>query len=197
MAVSESDGGRREAILDAAFERFARYGYRRTSLGDIAEAAGVSRPALYHYFKNREDVFGALSLRINKGVVEAVTAAAGQPGDTEARLTGVVEARVGWAFDLLHASEHGRELIDEKNRICAAAGIDANARFAALLAAILAKGEARGEVSLAATGMSAEEASRLLIDSLEGAIARETSEPAARNRVRVLARLFVGGLRAA
>src|SRR5687768_13297384 len=116
MALPEHDGTQREAILDAAFDRFARYGYRRTSLGDIAEAAGLSRPALYHYFRNKEDVFRALSQRINRGVVAAVTEAAGRPGDTEARLTGVLEARTGWAFDLLHASEHGRELIDAKNR---------------------------------------------------------------------------------
>ena len=65
------NGGAREAILDAAFRRFARYGYRRTSLGDIADEAGLSRPALYHYFRNKEDVFGALSLTFAVGLHRA------------------------------------------------------------------------------------------------------------------------------
>ena len=196
MATAEHEGGQREAILDAAFGRFAHYGYRRTSLGDIAEAAGLSRPALYHYFRNKEDVFRALSQRINRGVVEAVTAAAHQDGDTQARLTAVLEARVGWAFDLLHASEHGRELIDEKNRLCGAAGADTNAQFAALLERILARGEANGEISLGSIAMAPGEAARFLMDSVEGVIGRETVEAAARHRLRVLTQLFVGGLKA-
>ncbi|MDQ0465557.1 AcrR family transcriptional regulator [Caulobacter ginsengisoli] len=195
MAATDQEGGQREAILDAAFGRFAHYGYRRTSLGDIAEAAGLSRPALYHYFHNKEDVFRALAQRINRGVVEAVTAAAQREGDTLARLTAVVEARVGWAFDLLHASEHGRELIDEKNRLCGAAGADTNAEFAALLERILARGEARGEISLASVAMSPREAALFLIDSVEGVIGKETVEAAARHRLRILTQLFVGGLR--
>ena len=68
--------GAREAILDGAFRRFAHYGYRRTSLHDIAEESGLSRPALYYYFRNKEDVFRALVERINRGVVETVTKAA-------------------------------------------------------------------------------------------------------------------------
>ena len=196
MATAEHEGGQREAILDAAFGRFAHYGYRRTSLGDIAEAAGLSRPALYHYFRNKEDVFRALSQRINRGVVAAVTAAAHQDGDTQARLTAVLEARVGWAFDLLHASEHGRELIDEKNRLCGAAGADTNAQFAALLERILARGEVKGEISLASIAMSPHEAARFLMDSVEGVIGKETVEGAARHRLRILTQLFVGGLKA-
>ncbi len=190
----DQEGAQRDAILDAAFGLFARYGYRRTSLGDVAQAAGLSRPALYHYFRNKEDVFRALSQRINHSVVEAVTAAAQQDGDTLTRLTGVLEARVGWAFDLLHASEHGRELVDEKNRICAEAGIDADARFEALVATILAAGVKRGDVALAPTGLTAKTAARFLLDGLAGVIAHETNEASARSRLRLLAQVFVRGL---
>ncbi len=190
----DQDNAQRDAILDAAFGRFARYGYRRTSLGDVAQAAGLSRPALYHYFRNKEDVFRALSQRINRGVVEAVTTAAQQEGDTLTRLTGVLEARVGWAFDLLHASEHGRELVDEKNRICAVAGIDADARFEMLVATILAAGVKRGDVALAPTGLTAKTAARFLLDGLAGVIAHETNEASARARLRLLAQVFVRGL---
>jgi AcrR family transcriptional regulator len=195
MVANGVEGGQRDAILTAAFQRFARYGYRRTSLGDIADAAGLSRPALYHYFRNKEDVFQALSQRINRGVVAAVTEAAQQPGDTQERLTAVLEARAGWAFDLLHASEHGRELIDEKNRLCGAAGAEANAAFIDLLERILARGKAKGEISLATIGLSAREAAVFLTDSIEGVVGKETVESTARQRLRILTQLFVRGLR--
>lgn len=185
-------GQRREAILDAAFRRFAAYGYRRVSLGDIAEEAGLSRPALYHYFRDKEDVFRAVSERIQRGVVEAVTTAAAAPGTVEERLAAVLAARVGWAFDLLHVSAHGRELIDEKNRLCA--GGEANARFATLVEKILESGVRRGEISLKAARLTPATAARFLLDCLQGLLENETSESGARERLRLLTRIVVAGL---
>lgn len=185
----------RATILDAAFRRFARYGYRRTSLGDIAEEVGLSRPALYHYFRNKEDVFRALSQRINAGVVAAVAAAATQDGlGLEERLYAVMTARVGWAFDLLHASEHGRELIDEKNRLCGPTSAETNSRFAAVIAAILKQAAGQGEIELDRLEMSPDETAELLVACLEGVIEGVTDEAAARRRLRALARLFAGGV---
>ena len=196
MAEAQSSE-QRGAILDAAFRRFARYGYRRTSLGDIAEEVGLSRPALYHYFRNKEDVFRALSQRINAGVVAAIAAAAMQDGlALEERLYAVMAARVGWAFDLLHASEHGRELIDEKNRLCGPTSAETNARFAAVIATILQQAAGRGEIELGRLEMSPDEAAALLVACLEGVTDGVTDEGAARRRLKALARLFAGGVSA-
>ena len=41
---------RREQLLDVALEAFARPGYHETSMNDIAEAAGVTKPVLYQHF---------------------------------------------------------------------------------------------------------------------------------------------------
>lgn len=43
-------------ILDAATELFAARGYAGTSLQDVANATGLTRPALYHYFSSKEDL---------------------------------------------------------------------------------------------------------------------------------------------
>lgn len=48
---------KRSKTLAAAREVFLRHGYKRVSMSDIAEVAGVSRPALYVVFKNKEDIF--------------------------------------------------------------------------------------------------------------------------------------------
>ncbi len=47
----------RQAILDAAIERFGREGYRSTSVADIARDASVSGTAAYAYFPNKEALF--------------------------------------------------------------------------------------------------------------------------------------------
>ncbi|BDU71791.1 TetR/AcrR family transcriptional regulator [Mesoterricola silvestris] len=48
---------RDQQIIEAATSVFLRYGFRRTTMGDIAEAAGISRPALYLRFCNKEKIF--------------------------------------------------------------------------------------------------------------------------------------------
>ena len=50
---------RRVALLEAAFGVFARYGYRKTSMDEVARAAQISRQGLYLHFANKEDLFRA------------------------------------------------------------------------------------------------------------------------------------------
>ncbi len=51
----------RARILDAAFVVFTRKGFVRTTLNDIAEAAGVTRGAIYWHFRDKVELFNALS----------------------------------------------------------------------------------------------------------------------------------------
>ncbi|WP_165857208.1 TetR family transcriptional regulator [Marinobacter sp. JSM 1782161] len=53
----------REMLLDAAEQVFYEKGVSRTSLNDIAQAAGVTRGAIYWHFKNKHDVFEAMMER--------------------------------------------------------------------------------------------------------------------------------------
>ncbi len=54
---------RRQQIIDAAVQCFARSGIHGTSLDDIRLAADLSRGAVYHYFKSKEDIIDALRER--------------------------------------------------------------------------------------------------------------------------------------
>lgn len=58
----------REHLLLAALETFHKKGVARTSLNEIAQAAGVTRGALYWHFKNKEDLFDALFQRISDDI---------------------------------------------------------------------------------------------------------------------------------
>lgn len=50
----------REIITNAARAVFSRYGFRKTTMSDIAAAARKAKSSLYHYFKSKEDVFGSV-----------------------------------------------------------------------------------------------------------------------------------------
>lgn len=45
-----------EILLEAAFRVFAERGYRATRLEEVAEAAGVTKGAIYHHFEGKEDL---------------------------------------------------------------------------------------------------------------------------------------------
>ena len=47
---------KRAQILDQAMDLVMRYGYSRVTMDDIARAAGMSRPALYQFFRNKTDI---------------------------------------------------------------------------------------------------------------------------------------------
>jgi AcrR family transcriptional regulator len=56
----EANGSRREHILRVAARAFAEKGYRATSLQEIAEEVGVTRPAFYHHFKSKQEILAAI-----------------------------------------------------------------------------------------------------------------------------------------
>jgi AcrR family transcriptional regulator len=60
MAVHASEGARRAQILEAAKRCFARQGYYETKVDDIVHEAGLSKGALYWYFKSKEELLDAL-----------------------------------------------------------------------------------------------------------------------------------------
>ena len=57
---------KRESILAGAQVQFSRYGFRRTSMEDIAKETGVSRASLYSYFENKEEIFRDLSIVLHE-----------------------------------------------------------------------------------------------------------------------------------
>jgi AcrR family transcriptional regulator len=174
-----------EALLDGAMQQFARHGFAKTSMSDIAKASGVSRTSLYNAFPTKDDVFRALSGRINQRVHAAVVSAFAMPGPWDERLLGIVNARVGWVYELLHASEYGRELINEKNRICGGEVLAANDRFEAVVADLLTKnlpGSTDGPAL-----------ARVLIQSVNGILEKAETKASAERSIALLVGVFCAG----
>ena len=68
-----ADDGRRELVLTAALDTFARYGYRKTSMEDVARAAAISRPGLYLLFGSKRELFTAAVTQALDRTLTAVT----------------------------------------------------------------------------------------------------------------------------
>src|SRR5205085_4395008 len=79
--IAAARGERRERILASATSLFEENGFHGAGIDDIAAAAGVTGPAIYRHFKNKDAVlvalFDTLAGRLN-GILEAVAAHEGR-----------------------------------------------------------------------------------------------------------------------
>jgi len=186
-----------DAILAAAWVCFARYGFKRVALEQIAQEAGISRAALYLRFRNKEAIFRALSRKLHEQMQGAAETAAAQPGPLGARLEALLGAKLGQLFELVHASPHAAEILDENSRLCGDVSEEFRKRFLRVLRAALVEADTSGEIDLAAAGLEPAEAAELLLDSAKGLERAGFGGNPARHRRR-LARLiavFSQGLR--
>lgn len=101
-----------ELILDAAVEQFSKLGYAKTSMATIAAAAGVSRPALYQFFDNREDVFRSVLKRVLRGANDAALAGLEADGPLAGRLDRFLQRRFGDVIELVVNMPYGAEIIE-------------------------------------------------------------------------------------
>ncbi|MET7381654.1 helix-turn-helix domain-containing protein [Streptomyces sp. NPDC005526] len=111
---------RLKLILDAAYSCFTRHGVRRTTMDDIAREAGMSRPGVYQYVRNKEDAFRRLAARLLADALAGAHGAIEAQGDLRTRLTGALEAKLGLAVRLWRDSPaHAAELLGVDTRISA------------------------------------------------------------------------------
>lgn len=199
MPAKETVGIREksEAILSAALTLFGHYGYRRTSIDDIAQEAGIAKGTVYLYFKSKEEIFRALSQQLLDRVLSAAEDAANAQVPIEPRLRALIEAKFGYFFDLMHRSAHVRELIDAKNDLCADLFAQADRRYVLILTETLATAVAAKELRLDGVGLDAAAAAELLVRSASGLGtygATPLTQAAFRRHLHALVRVFVVGL---
>ncbi len=73
---AEQSEATRNALLDAARSLFGERGFAAVSTEEIVQAAGVTRGALYHHFKDKQDLFTAVVERVEQEILERVASAA-------------------------------------------------------------------------------------------------------------------------
>lgn len=94
-ALADPDDSRRTRLLDAALATFVRYGFRKTSMEEVARAAGLSRQGLYLHYATKEDLFRAVLRHFLESGHAAVSASLKADADLEAKLVGAFDAWLG------------------------------------------------------------------------------------------------------
>jgi AcrR family transcriptional regulator len=78
---------RREAIVDASAEVFARNGYHATGIAELCEVNGLGKGAFYHYIGSKEELLAAIHDRVMDEVLAGAERVAAAGGDPAAQLT--------------------------------------------------------------------------------------------------------------
>jgi AcrR family transcriptional regulator len=155
---SMKDDGKREKIKAAAYAVMLRYGPSRMTLDDIAKEAGMSRPAIYLHYKNKDDVF--------RDVIQSMAdlqlgraAAFDKSADVAERLMHVITYGILEPWEGVLHSPHSVELMNLKAGPAADLGINWHKRLVELSA-------------LAIKGKQAEVIANIVIDAVEAGIKR-------------------------
>ncbi len=187
---------KREAILKTVFTTFKHYGYRKTSMHDIATALGISRASLYSYFENKDDIFRCLSISITESALDEAKRCLGLAAlDLTSRIEAALLARYLPLHRMLIESAHGEELAESYFRLCGDSFADSFEQSKAILTATLKSANRKKEIDLKAALLTAPAASEVLNLTILGLRHSTADVEIYKKRVNSFVSVFMRGLR--
>src|SRR6476469_6347330 len=104
--LSTADRTRQERVLAVALEVFGRYGFRKTSMDEVARSADISRQGLYLHFASKEGLFrAALRKELDTALAEASQCPAEEGVPLDERVVRALDAWLGRYVGSMLASD--------------------------------------------------------------------------------------------
>jgi AcrR family transcriptional regulator len=164
----DSTVSRRAHVVAAASEVFRRYGFARTTMGDIAVAAGLSRPTLYAAFPDKPAIFEAVINDLADGELDRIRAGNRRRAGLPAQLRFACHHWMTTGWDIISANPDARDLFDDRFPAVQAG----NAAFEALLVELL-----EPATRLSGPGLSAPDIARMISSAMQGFKRRAATKP--------------------
>lgn len=99
MSTETAKQSRREQILTAAAELFARHGFHGVGIDDIGAAVGISGPALYRHFRSKDAMLGEMLTSISERLLEGGLARVEAASSADDALRSLVRWHVDFALE--------------------------------------------------------------------------------------------------
>jgi AcrR family transcriptional regulator len=168
MKQPSFDDPKVQAILEAAFEAFLKFGFKRASMADIADSAGMSRAALYLHFKNKDDIFRGMIAAYYVEGLEALKAVLEQDLSAKVLIKESFAALTEARFPALLDSPHGAEFLDTKSVAFADAAKEGDEMIFRMFAEGLAQAAREGRITLSGLGGNAQDVAGVLLKAMLG-----------------------------
>jgi TetR/AcrR family transcriptional regulator, regulator of autoinduction and epiphytic fitness len=155
-----TDSARQEQVLSVALEVFGRYGFRKTSMDEVARSADISRQGLYLYFASKEALFrAAVRQELDTALTEASRCLDEENVALEDRVVAALDAWMGRFVGSMLASDIGNMLENSAMQLGDMA-TESSAAFEARLSSTIAA--ATTETDRRQLGVTPEEITEML-----------------------------------
>jgi AcrR family transcriptional regulator len=160
----------REKILVAAIQRFSNFGYRRTSINDVAEEAGLARATVYLYWKRKEDLFVAGLERFHAYSRSLAETAAAKEGSAAERIHAMIMAQYGASSDIVHGTASGHEVFEANLKLGSAFVKECLRHGEELLTGLLKRGIRDGEFDLHRSSASSAGVAHIIVSFAQSSL---------------------------
>ena len=194
--MTNLDNSKHNDIIEAAFTQFIQYGFQKTTMADIAVATGISRPSIYTYFENKEEIFKATSIWTNDLSHEKVKKILDNDHE-DWKISKKIEAALFEHYGRLleiTRSPHGSEIYDEHNRLCGEIAQQNTKKLRNLLTQALIKADKNGEINFASISSSAQSSAEILQMSAVGLKSELPPVKTFKKRISAFVEIFFAGL---
>jgi TetR/AcrR family transcriptional regulator, regulator of autoinduction and epiphytic fitness len=126
-----------EKIVAAARQVFMRYGYRRVTMSDLAEAAQMSRPGLYLVFSSKAEVLTAVVTRVFAEMLDEIRSGVERLATPREKLIFAMEVWCVRGYETVQASPDAKDLLESSYEFAAEVTTKTTSDFVVLVAGIL------------------------------------------------------------
>ncbi len=181
---------RRAIVLREAFSAFTNYGFKRTTMDDIARAAGISRPVLYLVYRNKADIFRACMLSMMDEMRARVAACFSADTDIVCKVEQALDEGILRPHREISATTHGAEIFDTSHEFAA----DLFLAWMQTMEEEIARGleaEAQAGRITFASALGPATVASLMLDAVEGMKSRNSDMDLVAKKIRDLVALMI------
>ncbi|SIO58850.1 transcriptional regulator, TetR family [Singulisphaera sp. GP187] len=176
---------KRSRIIVAAQRLFLRHGFKRTSIEDVANEAGVAKGTVYLYLDSKEALLSAVAERFCEETLTEASAALVEPRPPTEQLVGFLDAYVGKFSRHISQTPEAAQVLRSHKSILTEVGKSFDARLLTLL-----------QSALKTLGIEREDAADMFLAAAWGAF--KTGDPAPepyRARLAAMIDILIVGLK--
>lgn len=179
-----------EKVLTAARSVFMRYGFKRATMSDLADAAQMSRPAVYLIFSSKEEVLQALVTEIFNELLLQVREGLSKHESVADKLTFAFEVWCVRPFEMIQASPDAKDILESGYEFAAEITLRAFSDFETILSDVLRPIMS----SQAEQTLSSEQLAHILATAVQGFKESATSVVQLQHMIEGLITIVVAGL---
>lgn len=137
---------KKEMILEAAAQCFARFGFDKTTLDDIGGQVGLNKASLYYYYKNKETIYSEVIYRESEAFLQAVKEKLEREESCREQVHTYISQRLDYFESLINLYQLSRESAMKVQPLFKKLIIEFREREIEVLKSVLDRCIAKGEI---------------------------------------------------